>query len=162
MKWNHKRFTGFKVEWNCTNCFDKDNYDSTFEEENKYFIRLSNIVNEGNESKEIWNALKSTKKELHARIQEIFLNGQNWKSTSGRGENKKNMFDIFFETMEDKLSLSIKYKYLLHIDITDQTLEDAVDMFLYMTAPYQEYWIHSLNLYSNWLENLSLRRILGL
>lgn len=161
IKWNHKRFTGFKVQWNCTNCFGE--IKKTFNDENKYFVRLANFLYKGTHSKEIWKAIKSTKSEHYLTIHDVYNNDWERKQYNNVYKSKVNMFKIFFKTLERKLNLSTKYPNTdIHDDITDQTLEDAVNMFFYITAPEQNYWIYSLNMYASWLKKLSPRRLLGI
>ena len=162
IKWNHKRFTGFKVQWNCTNCFGQ--VKKPYYNENKFFVRLANIIYKDTESKEIWKAIKSTKREHYLTIHYVYRN--NWEKKQhfyDYGKSKLNMYEIFFITMEGKLNFSTKYPdTLVHDDITDQALEDAVNMFYYITAPEQDYWIYSLKIYTSWLEKLSPKRLLGI
>ena len=80
--------------------------------------------------------------------------------------NYNTMYFTFFEAFVAKLNLSLYFTTYtineIHDDITDENLEEAANLFLYMTAPYQKYWILIWDLYSNWLEILSPRRIIGL
>ena len=40
-------------------------------------------------------------------------------------------------------------------EITDETLQTASNMFMYLTAPSSEFWINVLRIYSNWLGRFS-------
>ena len=68
-KWKNKRFTGFKVTWECTNCNNstKSNYNE--KHENKLFVKIANLVHEGIQKGKIWAALKEAKLSQHSEIQ---------------------------------------------------------------------------------------------
>ena len=164
LKWKSKRFTGFTVKWNCTNCTGETSIYNTFSQDKKniYFVRMANLVDKGPQPEKILNALKTTKMELNENLLELFLDGSfDWKRKMFL---KTNMFDLFFEKMEAKLNISKEYEdslYDIDDEVSDQSLAEAADMYIYMTASFQKYWLGPYKLFSAWLEKLSRRRILG-
>ena len=112
-EWKNKRFTGFTVQWNCSNCQGETSaYNRNFniDTTNKNFGRMANIVHyHAANTNDIWRALMSTKSELHTTLLQSFKKGKSnfWDSQIlGTYSNRKNMYDLFFENMEAKLNLS--------------------------------------------------------
>ena len=162
LKWPDKRFTGFKVQWNCTNCYNEGNKRQFKNKDgNKYFVLIANIIMKGTPLEKVWKAMKSTKNELKIKINEIFYD--KWTDTKYFDYDLKrrvSLYESFFVTFEKNLQALIT-DFTIYENITDETLTSAANIFLYMTAPHQKYWIEAFGLYSHWLEYLSPRVILG-
>ena len=84
---------------------------------------------------------------------------------------KRYLFEIFFERLGIYLDLSreltydlnrFNYEGHLQDNITDEALKTAAQMFMYITAPHQIYWKDIDKLYSNWIQYLPMRRVLGI
>ena len=160
--------TGFKVKWNCSNCHANDTLDNnknyhSHKQENRYYRKLANLLQTGIPTDLVWKVLKRTKLELIWDIEE----NQSWNIKMyrmlGLAYERLNMYEYFFGTLLLKLNISSAFDYDSNEEeISDDTLETAAKMFIYMTAPQQEYWTEIFSQYSNWLEHLSPRRILGM
>ena len=157
--------TGFKVKWNCSNCHANDTLDNnknyhSHKQENRYYRKLANLLQTGIPTDLVWKVLKRTKLEY----QNVIID--NWDYATygyiGSVYKKMNMYEYFFGTMLYKLNISSTANYdMIEEEISDDTLETAAKMFIYMTAPQQKYWTEIFYQYTNWLEHLSPRRILG-
>ena len=64
--------------------------------------------------------------------------------------------DIRTQINEHTDNLPVDSKY-----ISDETLEVAAKMYLYIMAPAQDYWLNWYNKYSEWLDRCTLKRLLG-
>ena len=165
-KWKKKRITGFKVQWNCTNCFTTGIDPSlTFKRkaENVLFVKLANLLNKTSLSIElIWNILKTTKSDLQSEIGEVGVRSWGINRYFGSSIKKMTMLEHFFEILLQNLPITLEGNFDMVVDdISDDKLETAFKMFIYVTAPYQKYWSLISEIYSEWLFNLSPRRILG-
>ena len=117
---------------------------------NKLFIEIVNLINEGTSPDVIWPVKKSTKVD--------------WQSVISLAmERQGYLYDKVWEHIMKNLNISVRkstndYKNT----ITDETLEAASKIFIYLTAPPQMFWIKVLDGYSLWCNELSLSRTLGI
>ena len=147
-KWKNKRFTGFRVNWYCSNCTGALDARNTYEsyESNKLFVKIANLIHTGTPSDRIWNVIKSNIEDLKA--------ARNNKYTDN------DPFKVLLTNLKDN---SFSFPENVYTEtITDDTLNDAAEIYFYLHAPYQEYWNTLLLTYTGWLEILSLSRFLGL
>ena len=125
---------------------------------------MANLLHNGIKTDLVWEVLKTTKTELVYDLDPD--NMVSWDSQTYRSVCSKyglmNMYQYFFDTLLCKLKISSVILFdLIEEKVSDDTLETAAQMFIYMTAPQHKYWVKIFYQYSHWLENLSLRRTLG-
>ena len=110
----------------------------------------------------IWNILKTTKSDLQSEIGEVGVRSWGINRYFGSSIKKMTMLEHFFEILLQNLPITLEGNFDMVVDdISDDKLETAFKMFIYVTAPYQKYWSLISEIYSEWLFNLSPRRILG-
>ena len=133
-EWKNKRFTGFKVSWNCPNCTGKmDDQQShkayTF---NKIFVKLANIVHKIEKVTDFADNLKHQK----TQYPQLLSPGVYQKWIIYDVYNK--IIDKAFENLSTNFTLPLEAKY--STAITNQTLKTAANLIIYLTAPSQLYW----------------------
>ena len=161
-KWSNKRFTGFEVQWNCTNCDEKGNHPQfKHNAENKHFVMIANLILEGTPLDKLWKAIKATKKELRGQIIETYDEKWTDKHYDYYISRRVNLYELFFETLKNYMNTSVTYD-ANYGNITDEILESAANLFIYMTAPHQKYWRGAYDFYSDCLEYLTPRMIVGM
>ena len=105
--------------------------------------------------------VKTTKSYLQSEIEEV----RSWGIQSryfGSSFKKMTMLEYFFEILLQNLQMTLESNFDIIVDdLSDDILETTFKMFIYVTAPYQRYWSLISEIYSEWLFNLSPRRILG-
>lgn len=167
--WNHKRFTGFKISWYCHTCNGKraTNPDFTFRKrkhyENLLFIMIANLIHFGQKhdipTVSIWEKLRTAKLNWYEIIAEYYPNKMMTHYNGAYSEKRYIYTEIFKDIKLENIGEIIDtYTY----NVTDETLETAAKMFIYLTAPPKQYWINALDIYKSWLEKLSPIRILGI
>ena len=123
--WMDLNNTGFSLSWHYT---DNDLLAQSFTTENKYFIKLANILHLKNNTDELWDKIKEK------RIQYLEDNKEDLKvkSNACNGENmkkydKKLKLDNFFSSWSD-ISSETQYE-----NISSKTLRKAEEMFYFLT-----------------------------
>ena len=134
--------------------------------ENKVFTMTANLVhyclNHNILIDTIWKALRK------AKFLQSDLISENYPKTKINVRNPLNLnkelhyiHEDIFKTIQINSSpvddIIDEYKY----NVTDKSLDIAADLFIYLTAPPDYYWLKSLDIYYDWLYALSPRRILG-
>ena len=100
--------------------------------------------------------------DLQSEIGEVGVRSWGINRYFGSSIKKMTMLEHFFEILLQNLPITLEGNFDMVVDdISDDKLETAFKMFIYVTAPYQKYWSLISEIYSEWLFNLSPRRILG-
>ena len=145
----NKRFTGFRIKWKYC-CSGNSTKKMTYNSDNKNFIKMANLVHTLKLSEfELMNLVRAAKVEKKAVIDDLM---------------SLNQLEEIFKTVGDKLNESVynAEEPLYENKISDQSLEIAAKMFIYIMAPQGQYWKDWYNVYKYWLKNTSIRRLLGI
>ena len=125
-------------------------------------FRMANFVHKSNSSLSsqtfLWNIVKAEKFLWKPIISAPKDNGYG----ALRAKSFQELYDDIFKEIGEKMNLTPWTAPLYENDITDDSLKTAAEMFLYIMAPQQEYWVKWHKIFSGWMENSSLRRVLGL
>ena len=175
-EWKNKRFTGLKLSWKCKNCdgknFTDDGYkffDTKLNHENKLFNKIANIVQNSQDKfdfnpEDTWKALKIAKTTGYFDLADIYP-----KTVIGKYIKYETVYEYIYDTLFMTIRLNnISESDLTHLmstnnpNITTTNLEAAAQMFIYLTAPPHKYWMQSFSMYLDWLEKLTLKRLLGI
>ena len=160
-----KRFTRFNLKWEY--CFSSNDtkYMKTFSnlytvKKSKYFIAIANMVYEANISKhDLMKIVKGAKVEYHYDL-------RYFRDTSDALEKTGKVLALIFKIVRKRLavtneSLSGSSKPLYENEISDETLTTAAEIFIYIVAQQQKYWLEWYDVYEKWLGDFSLRRLLS-
>ena len=83
--------------------------------------------------------------------------------SNNRYGDKSYIYGEIFQTFQLKnISHDDPVSDLSLYNISLQNLENSAKMFMYLTAPPEKYWMQILDVYMNWLYELSVKRILGI
>ena len=152
-KWKNKRFTGFSVSWSCRNCNGELSRYRTFgnQDENKLFIKIANLIHGGTSSALIWTV-------IHSQLVD-------WQVEFERENDldKLTSEDIFKNVILANLNSTFEPSSwnIFSENITEDTLEAASRIFLYLETPSQEHWKILLDMYLDFVDRLSLSRLIG-
>ena len=162
LDWQTKRFTGFSVQWVYLHNNDDTKADKNLRIYSKNFQRMANYLHKSNNltNKTLWNYVKLQKAYWMAAISDPKSSG--YGSNSYLSKTVEDMYDDIFKEIGPKINQTPWTTALYADDISDETLKTAAEMFLYIMAPQQEYWVKWHSKFSEWMEHSSLRRVLGL
>ena len=149
-----KRFTGFSVRWEFDNNIIANKYTYTGKATSKFFIKTANLVHAGRLLKEdIMPFVRQTKTENKNKV-------HSFDST----QDAINSFGDIFDTIGNNFNKTLWRisKPLFEHDISDQSLETAAEIFIYIMAPPDQNWLNWYRVYEEWMIRISsLRRLLG-
>ena len=158
--WKSKRFTGFSAtwEWKYTNK-STSWYLTKYSREdfNKKFIRLVNLVHS------LSSEPRDNMMEAAKQVKADYMNVMGVIDTEGNIISE--WYDWMFEQLEEKINRG-DYIYEDAYDesdvvISDETLETAAHMLLYLMAPPKAYWTEWYRTYDEWLNSKPyLKRLL--
>ena len=152
-KWKRKRFTGFSVSWACGNCNGELSSYNTFAkfDKNKLFIKIANLLHGGTSPAIIWTVIQS----------KLTL----WQVEFKRMNklDKVTYDNIFQNVILANLNLTSEPSSwnIFSENITEETLEAAARILLYLDTPSQKHWETLLDMYLDFVDNLSLSRLIG-
>ena len=153
-----KRFTGFNVKWEFC-CNGNDTADNWIQDNvynyNKLFMQIANVIHASNSSKtDIMQLVRSTKvkhkDKLHAFDDRTIAN-DSFKNALNSIGHKMNMTQYM---ISDPLYVD---------EISDQSLEIAAEILIYIMAPPDQNWLNWHRVYEEWMLQVqnSLRRLIG-
>ena len=152
------------MHWQCSNCPNElnDAYFNTNSDNNKLYVKIANLVHEGTTKTIIWEALRQSKLSWTLNMLE-HLEQEHESSKSDSKERKTYVYDELFRNVLENLNIHLKNESNSYTEvITDDDLASAAEMFIFLTAPTQEFWKKVFGLYSNhFLPFLSPKRIIG-
>ena len=162
--WVNKRPTGFRVKWN--NPYDYEHELDMFQKDyNDIFIIFVNLIrNSTLTNEEIMDIVRQKKLK---RIESLTGTDGRYGTDGSWLDWSDLLREIFLDVVK---SFDPSIKSLARADqnvydngVTDDTLKTAVEMFVYLIAPYEKdsYWIYWWSEYRTWLEDISLRRLIG-
>ena len=170
-----KYIPGFKLKWRYENIADLKNQSTqTYNDKNEEFRRISSYVqyldltrNES-ELQKVWDVVKEIKAQWMETIKNpssnyVVVFGMNGK-TCQNGLERRDCEELMFHDLVSELGnkLNINSSFPIQPKITEDELNIAAQIFIFIMTPQKENWLQWYKKFSYILERQgSLRRVLG-